>query len=201
MQNKPQNQLRFNLTMIQAYKYNGWLYHSWQPLYILDKTKDYLFCAARNLYVLTSKRNSTTCFKHCQHDCYTCWFFFEKEWFNIKITINLIERNITYYINLASPYLIENKIIKYIDFDLDFKCIKFFDSDTVKWHILDTKEFKENIKKYKYPDSILKIIEKAKKRIEKLISLNYFLNNFSLDNLMKCLNSIDFKELEPIVIE
>ena len=185
------------LTMIQAYKYNGWLYHTWQPLYMVDRNQNYLFCVAKALYVLTSKKDSSTCFKHRQNSCFTCWFFFEKEWFNIKITINMEEKTITYYINIASPYLLECGVIKYIDFDLDFKCIKYFNSKHVKWHKLDTNEFKENQKKYHYPNLILNIINKAKTRVEKLIKLNYFTNNFSYNVLKQYLNSINFNELEP----
>ena len=188
---------KFYLTMIQAYKYNGWLYHTWQPLYIVDKNKDYLFCAARSVYVLTSKKNSSTCFKHRQNSCFTCWFFFEKEWFNIKITINTFEKTITYYINLASPYLLECGVIKYIDFDLDFKCIKYINSKHFKWHQLDLKEFHENQEKYHYPNLILNIVNHAKARVEKLIKVNYFTNNFSYDILKKYLDTVNFNDLEP----
>ncbi len=197
MQNNKNKINQFYLTMIQAYKYNGWLYHTWQPLYLIDKNNDYLFCASNSMYVLTSKKNSATCFKHCQESCLTCWFFFEKEWFNIKITINKKERTVTYYINIASPYLLESGVIKYIDFDLDYRCIKYLDSNNIKWHELDVKEFMENKNKYHYPMSILTIINKAKFRIEKLIELNYFTDNFSYERLINCLDDINFNELEP----
>lgn len=200
MTQKNNKKYQILLTMIQAYKYNGWLYHTWQPLYIIDKTEDYLFCASNAMYVLTSKKNSNTCFKHCQESCYTCWFFFKKEWFNIKVTIDLVENKIVYYINIASPFLLENNVIKYIDFDIDFKCIKNINDTEAVWKELDTKEYCDNKKKYHYPNSILKIIENSKQRIKKLNKLNYFIKNYSYDNLIKCLNAIDFSLLEPSIV-
>lgn len=200
MQKKSDENYKILLTMIQAYKYNGWLYHTWQPLYVIDSNADYLFCASKALYVLTSKKNSTTCFKHCQEGCYTCWFFFKKEWFNIKITIDLEENKIVYYINIASPFLVENGVIKYIDFDIDFKCIKKINEDEIVWKELDTKEYYDNKRKYHYPSIILKIIENSKERIKKLNKLNYFTNNYSYERLIKFLNGIDFTFLEPSII-
>ncbi|MBP5783049.1 DUF402 domain-containing protein [bacterium] len=48
------------------------------------------------------------------------------------MTINKENHNIIYYINIASPFYIENGIIKYIDFDLDYRCVLSATSRTPK---------------------------------------------------------------------
>ena len=188
------------LTIIQAYKYNGWLYHAWQPIYIIDQNNDYLFCASKYLYILTSKKDSDICYKHLMDDTNTFWFFFEKEWFNLKITINKENHNIIYYINVASPFYIENGIIKYIDFDLDYRCVLTANSKIPKWHILDVKEFEKNQVEYNYSHSVLNTINKAKERIEKLLEAKYFITNFSYGALTKCMESLNFNHFEPVAL-
>ena len=46
-------------------------------------------------------------------------FFYKKHWFNI--IGQLKEYGLFYYCNIATPYLIDGNIIKYIDYDLDLK--------------------------------------------------------------------------------
>jgi uncharacterized protein len=51
----------------------------------------------------------------------------------------LKDTGINYYCNIASPFIMEQKTIKYIDYDLD---IKVFADGSYK--ILDLKEFNRN---------------------------------------------------------
>ncbi|MBO7044233.1 hypothetical protein J6W34_06925 [bacterium] len=44
---------------------------------------------------------------------------------------------------------------------------------------------------------ILNIVNHAKTRVEKLIKVNYFTNNFSYDILKKYLDTVNFNDLEP----
>ena len=61
-----------------------------------------------------------------------------------------------YYINIASPYLVEDEIIKYIDFDLDYRIP---DAKKNRINLLDQDEFNEHLVKYQYPP---KLVEKIK---------------------------------------
>ena len=78
-------------------------------------------------------------------------YFFNNHWFNI-IGQNKID-GIYYYCNMASPYIIEEDTIKYIDYDLD---LRVFSDRTFK--ILDKSEYKYHKQKMNYPDEIDKIL-------------------------------------------
>ncbi|GHU33961.1 hypothetical protein FACS1894166_10610 [Bacilli bacterium] len=81
-----------------------------------------------------------------------------------------------YYINIASPFIYENEVIKYIDFDLDFKIP---DTNVANIYELDVDEFNENKVKYNYPPEIIKKILEAEQAVKTKYhnkELNKFLN-------------------------
>lgn len=49
-------------------------------------------------------------------------YFHKKFWFNIIAMIR--EEGVSYYCNLASPFVLDNEALKYIDYDLDVKVFK-----------------------------------------------------------------------------
>jgi protein associated with RNAse G/E len=57
-----------------------------------------------------------------------------------------------YYINIASPFIYEEEIIKYIDFDLDYRVP---DAKGKSINLLDLDEFHEHSIKYKYPEKLI----------------------------------------------
>ena len=63
-------------------------------------------------------------------------FFYKKRWFNI--IAQLKPNGIFYYCNIASPYVIDEGILKYIDYDLD---LRVFNDGAFK--ILDRNEYKD----------------------------------------------------------
>ena len=88
-------------------------------------------------------------------------YFFYKDWYNIIGQYK--KTGIYYYCNIASPFLIEEDTIKYIDYDLD---LRVFPDGSFK--VLDRGEYKYHKKLMNYPDSIDKII---KSELSKLIDL------------------------------
>jgi protein associated with RNAse G/E len=68
------------------------------------------------------------------------------------------EKNRKYYIyiNIASPFIMEHGVIKYIDFDLDFR-IPNAQGNII--NEVDIDEYSENTLKYHYPQ---KLIDKIK---------------------------------------
>lgn len=79
-------------------------------------------------------------------------FFYKKNWFNI---IGQLKKcGLFYYCNIATPYILDGKIIKYIDYDLD---LRVFPDRSYK--ILDRNEYKYHKKIMKYPKEIELIIE------------------------------------------
>ncbi len=79
--------------------------------------------------------------------------YYKDRWFNIMGIIR--SEGIHYYCNMASPCVVDDNIIKYVDYDLDL--VK-----TVKGEIkvLDEDEFRINKFKYEYGEDVEKILLK-----------------------------------------
>lgn len=97
-------------------------------------------------------------------------YFFRNEWFNI--IAQLKKDGIYYYCNIASPFIIEDNTIKYIDYDLD---LRIFPSGEYK--VLDKMEYKYHKKLMEYSDELDVVINGAmddliKKYIEKVPMFN-----------------------------
>jgi protein associated with RNAse G/E len=79
-------------------------------------------------------------------------FFYKDRWFNI--IAQLKENGLFYYCNIASPYIMDNRILKYIDYDLD---LRVFPDGAFK--ILDRNEYNYHKKLMNYPREINFIIK------------------------------------------
>ena len=88
-------------------------------------------------------------------------FFYKKHWFNV--IGQLKEYGLFYYCNIATPYIIDNKIIKYIDYDLD---LRVFPDGGFK--VLDYNEYNYHKKLMNYPLDIQSII---KQELSNLINM------------------------------
>ena len=80
-------------------------------------------------------------------------FFYKNNWFNIIAQLKSF--GLFYYCNIASPYLIDEDVIKYIDYDLDLRV--FPDGG---YRILDKNEYKYHSKIMDYPKEIDAIVKK-----------------------------------------
>ena len=69
-------------------------------------------------------------------------YFHKKFWFNIIAMIR--EEGVSYYCNLASPFVLDNEALKYIDYDLDVKVFK----DGEK-KLLDVEEYERHRRRTK----------------------------------------------------
>ena len=87
-------------------------------------------------------------------------YFFKDKWYNI--IAQLKKDGIYYYCNIASPFIIEDNTIKYIDYDLD---LRVFPSGQYK--ILDRLEYNYHKKIMNYSDDLDKIINSS---LEELIN-------------------------------
>ena len=134
--------------MIHSYKHNGVIYKAWDHAIFLDYIKKY------EVYVFVND-----CAKVMEIDGRS-WntrepailFFYKNHWYNVIAQCK--ESGITYYCNLASPVLIEEGAIKYIDYDLDVKV--FPDGE---YMILDENEYEYHASVMNYPKNIKDIIE------------------------------------------
>ena len=130
---------------IHGYKHNGKVHRSWDEARVLEITDEYIVCGNNHTKVIKSDgRNWNT--KEP-----AILYFYKHRWFNV--IGQLKEQGIYFYCNMASPYIIDDNTIKYIDYDLDLRV--FPDSG---FKILDKSEYKYHKKKMNYPESIDKIV-------------------------------------------
>lgn len=145
--------------IIHSYKHDGNIHRAWDEAILLDETDEY--------YVFGNEKTKVT-----ESDGRT-WktkepavlFFYKNSWYNV---IGQCKKDgIYYYCNIASPFIIEEHTIKYIDYDLD---LRVFPDGSFK--VLDRGEYNYHKKKMNYSsklDLILKneltdLIEICKKK-------------------------------------
>ena len=93
---------------------------------------------------------------------------------------------IYYYCNLASPFVIEDKTIKYIDYDLD---LRVFPDGAFK--VLDRGEYNYHKKKMNYPNSIDKIVRDDLTNLIDLVRKKEFpFNRGIIDNYYNMYNKL-----------
>ena len=129
---------------IRSYKHDGSLHRFWDRGLVIDYNEDFVVVATKRARVTETDGRK--------------WFtkepavtiFSRKEWWNVICMIK--KEGICYYCNIASPSIIEQGYIKYIDYDLD---TKLYPNGNIK--VLDEKEYKRNRNSYHY-DSDLDIV-------------------------------------------
>lgn len=130
---------------IKSYKHNGNLHRVWDSTLILKGTERVIIGANDKTPVTEHDgrtwitREPAICYFHAEH------------WFNVIGMLR--EDGIHYYCNLSSPFLYENKSLKYIDYDLD---IKVFPDMT--YELLDEDEYEEHKLQMNYPKVINQIL-------------------------------------------
>ena len=126
---------------IHCYKHNGQLHRQWDEAVLLDIKDEYLVFGNNKTTVIDSDG--------------TVWytkesailFFFRDRWFNI--IGQLKDYGIYFYCNIATPFLIDDNVIKYIDYDLD---LRVFPNGSFK--ILDRMEYKFHKKQMHYSNRL-----------------------------------------------
>lgn len=140
---------------ICCYKHDGTIHRFWDEAVLLEIHDEYLIFG-------------NECTKVTESDGRT-WrtkepamlYFFYKDWFNIIGQYK--DKGIYYYCNMASPFIIEEGIIKYIDYDLD---LRVFPDGSFK--VLDRGEYKYHKSLMDYPNEIDVIL---KSELTKLINM------------------------------
>lgn len=113
---------------IQCYKHNGKVRCSWSEAVLLDIKKEYLVFGNFKTKVTESDGSTWRTREPA------ILYFFKDYWFNI--IVQLKKDGIYYYCNMATPFIIEEGTIKYIDYDLDLRI--FPDGE---YKILDQMEY------------------------------------------------------------
>ena len=163
---------------IHGYKHNGKLYKTWDEAVLLDETDEYYVFGNRNTKV-------TKIFGKSWHTRETAiLFYFKNNWYNV--VAQLKKKGIYYYCNIASPVLIEDNTIKFIDYDLD---LRVFPDNTYK--ILDESEYNYHKKIMKYPDDLQQILKfKLKELIKRFNDKEFPFNKEIIKKYEKEFNEI-----------
>ena len=140
---------------IQCYKHNSKIHRAWDEAVVLDIKKEYIVFGNNRTLVTEAEGNAWKTKEPA------IMYFFKNEWFNI--ICQLKKDGIYYYCNIASPFIIEEDTIKYIDYDLDLRVFP-----TGEYKILDRLEYKRHQKLMGYSKELSTVIEDS---LEQLISL------------------------------
>ena len=131
---------------IHSYKHNSKMHRSWDEATYLGETDEYMIFANYKTLVIESDGRTWRTKEPA------IMFFSKNNWFNI--IGQLKDTGIYYYCNIASPFVIEEDTIKYIDYDLD---LRVFPDGSFK--VLDRGEYQYHKKKMNYSDDLDKILK------------------------------------------
>ena len=140
---------------IHCYKHNGKIDRISGEAIVLGDNDDYLVCA-NNKVKLTENDGRSHRTKEI-----AILFFYKKNWYNILAQLK--KYGLFYYCNIASPYVIDGNIIKYIDYDLD---LRIFPDGTFK--VLDKNEYRYHKITMRYSDDIDLIVQNSLNELIKL---------------------------------
>ena len=138
---------------IQCYKHNGKIHRAWDEAVVLDIKKNYIVFGNNRTKVTEAEGNVWRTNEPA------IMYYFKDKWFNI--IAQLKKNGIYYYCNIASPFIIEDNTIKYIDYDLD---LRIFPNGEYK--ILDQLEYQYHKKIMNYSNDLDFVVNKA---LEELI--------------------------------
>lgn len=140
---------------IHSYKHDGKIHRAWDEAVLLEIHDDYLIFGNERTMVTESDGRTWRTKEPA------VLYFYYNNWYNI---IGQYKKNgIYYYCNMASPFIIEEGTIKYIDYDLD---LRVFPDGSFK--VLDRGEYKYHKNIMNYSEDIDLIL---KEELTKLINI------------------------------
>ena len=137
---------------IQCYKHDKKPHRAWAEAILLDVKKDYMVFG--NDRTLVTEAEGTT----WRTKEPAILYYFRNKWYNIIAQMK--KDGIYYYCNIASPFIIEEDTIKYIDYDLDLRIFPKGD-----YKILDKLEYEYHKNKMNYSEDLDIVINNALKEL------------------------------------
>ena len=136
-----QNPREGEFITVKSYKHDGSLHRTWRDSMIL-KTSDQAIIACNDHTLVTESDGRRWLTREP-----ALLYYHKHYWFNIVTMIR--QKGISYYCNLASPYVLDAEALKYIDYDLDVKI--FTDGEK---RLLDVEEYERHKRKMNYSDDL-----------------------------------------------
>ena len=146
----------YSKLQVHCYKHNGKINSISDEAIILDETDEYLICGNYHAKLTDITGNS-----HRTKEP-AIIFFYKNHWFNVIAQFKSF--GLFYYCNIASPYIIDQNVIKYIDYDLD---LRVFPNGSYK--ILDKNEYKYHKKIMNYSDELDFVVHKELETLIKIL--------------------------------
>lgn len=140
---------------VHCYKHNGKINQASDEAIVVDITDEYIVCINNKVKITERDGRSYRTREPA------ILFFYKNCWFNIIAQMKSF--GLFYYCNIGSPFLIDENVIKYIDYDLDLRVFP-----NGGYRILDNNEYKYHKKIMKYPPQIDYIV---KHELNKLIEM------------------------------
>lgn len=141
---------------IKCFKNDGSIHRTWRNSFLIDNNEDYFIVASQRA-IVTENNNRKWVSKEP-----AITFFSKKRWFNVIAMLK--SPNIGYYVNLASPSILDGDAIKYVDYDVDLKLN--FDNEI---KVLDLNEYANHKKKMHYDPKLDLIIKETSAYIKDLM--------------------------------
>lgn len=148
--------------IVQAYKHDGHLHRQWTPAYLVEETDDYWALASRASLVTEADGRRWMTKEHA------IFFLFKKKWMNV-ICMMKKGGGICYYVNIASPTILDQGMLRYIDYDLD---VKYYPDETIKQ--LDEQEFERHILTYAYKPELTNAARKSFREVIAMVEHKAF---------------------------
>ena len=133
---------------IQCYKHNKKIHRAWEEAIVLDVKKDYIVFGNNKTLVIEAEGTTWRTKEPA------IMYFFKNKWYNVIAQMK--KDGIYYYCNIATPFIIEENTIKYVDYDLDLRIFPKGD-----YKVLDKLEYQYHKKKMKYSSDLDKVINTA----------------------------------------
>ncbi|CDD93665.1 uPF0374 protein HMPREF9962_1974 [Coprobacillus sp. CAG:826] len=146
---------------VRSFKHDGLLHRSWDQGLVLEVNDDFIITASKKTRVTESDGRVW----YTREPAIT--FFSKKYWYNVIAMLK--EDGVSFYCNIASPSLVDNDVVKYIDYDLD---LKLYPTGTIK--ILDEREYEHHKEKYKYGDKLDFILKRETQHIFNMMKKGMF---------------------------
>ena len=140
---------------IHGYKHDGKIHRSWDEAVLLEIHDDYLIFGNEKTKVTESDGRTWR-----TKEPAVLYFFYDSCY---KIIGQYKKDGVYYYCNIASPFIVEENTIKYIDYDLDLRVFPDW-----SFKVLDRGEYKYHKSLMHYSDEIDKIL---KSELTNLINL------------------------------
>lgn len=145
-----------SIVTVQSYKHDRSLHRIWQEATVLADLEEVVVVANKRTKVVEANGR----YWYTKEPSVT--FFYKKRWFNV---IGIIKPDcISYYCNMASPILVDEEGLKYIDYDLDIKVL-----ENRQMVLLDQNEYRRHKIQMEYPSEICAILEEEFTSLQQLI--------------------------------